>query len=310
MRPGVGRAVLASAVLATATAGALGARAATEERHASCGDAGSGAVGCHFRHTIPGDTRPAGPASATGDGARRDSPASPQGATLPAPPGVYYAYRVETGPDGRPCWRGSAADAPNGDGGGAQQRADRDYLAQSHGAALPPCPGQDVAGAPTASDIGAQPAGPAAAAPGSARPPTTTDADVSHALGSPQPRIEPGRAIAGKTAYLEIDGTARRSFTIADRTGGPDVHVDATPRYRVDWGDGTVVETSSGGGPWPNGDVTHTYQRAGHYDVVVTAEWTGRWATAGGDGGDLDGITTAGRITGFPVTEVQPVRER
>src|SRR5439155_24795062 len=132
----------------------------------------------------------------------------------------------------------------------------------------------------------AQPAASAdASAP--ATPSVTRTAEVRQQPGSPAPRIQPGRAIAGKTAFLEIGGTGPRSFDMADPLGGPGTHVDARPTYRVDWGDGTVIETSSNGGPWPHGDVTHVYQRTGHYDVVVTARRTAQWAVAHCERGEL-----------------------
>src|SRR5260370_1168655 len=76
-------------------------------------------------------------------------------------------------------------------------------------------------------------------------PPVLREADVAERLGSPAPRIQPGRAIAGKVAFLEIGGSGSRSFDMADPLGGPAAHVDARPTYRVDWGDGAVIETSS-----------------------------------------------------------------
>jgi hypothetical protein len=290
IRGKVGRAGVFAAVFALT--GALIAHAAeggNDTHQGDCTSAAHDTVDCHFTHDQPGT-----PGSPATPGTTVVQPSNgPVRPSTPADPKWVYTWQVERNAAGQPCWRGSAR--PAGTDPAAEQRAaDAAYLAQSGGAEYPPCP---VSGGP-ASD--ASPA----------TPTVVRTADVAKRLASPTPRIEPGRAIAGKVAFLEIGGSAPRSFDVADPLGGPSAHVDARPTYRVDWGDGAVTETSSNGGPWPHGDVTHTYQRTGHYDVVVTARWTAQWSGANGEGGNLDGLSTEGRIARFPVTEVQAVRER
>src|SRR5439155_26648889 len=57
-------------------------------------------------------------------------------------------------------------------------------------------------------------------------------------LPAPQPHIEPGWAITGKPAYLEIRDppTINATFTAF----GYDIAITATSTYDVDWGDGVV----------------------------------------------------------------------
>jgi hypothetical protein len=128
-------------------------------------------------------------------------------------------------------------------------------------------------------------------------------------LPRPEPRIQPGKAITGKDAYLEIGGERARAYTITNPLGGPPIVIEATAQYVVDWGDGTTTTTASQGGPWPDGDVTHVWTTAGRYDVVVAQQWSATWS-AGPAGGALRGLETFGRLDGFPVIEVQAVRNR
>ncbi|MFN2607444.1 MAG: hypothetical protein ABR511_06045 [Acidimicrobiales bacterium] len=143
--------------------------------------------------------------------------------------------------------------------------------------------------------------------PGSAVSPRTIAALGWNAvkLPAPRPSIAPGRAITGKTAYLETHGSLHDSYS-ADTPVGP-LRIDSTGTYVVDWGDGqTSWSYSSEGGPWPDGQITHVYEDVGTYDVVVTEHWTADWRI-GGASGHLTGQQTAGRIDDFPVEQVQAV---
>jgi hypothetical protein len=127
-------------------------------------------------------------------------------------------------------------------------------------------------------------------------------------LPVPAPRIAPGSAITGLPAYLETGGVVAKDFA-RDTPLGP-IGIGAHGRFSVDWGDGTHDGPFDvAGGPWPGGTITHTYTRTGAYDVVVTERWTAAWQLAG-QGGPLGGLQTVGRISRFPVTEVQAVRNR
>jgi hypothetical protein len=124
-------------------------------------------------------------------------------------------------------------------------------------------------------------------------------------LPKPQPYIAPGWAITGKYAYLETRGQLRHVFTKGTPIGP--LQITSTGRYYVDWGDGeTTGPHSAEGGPWPDGEITHTYIDVGHYDVVVTEEWTAAWSL-GPAGGSLNGQRTVGRIDDFRVEQIQVV---
>ena len=124
-------------------------------------------------------------------------------------------------------------------------------------------------------------------------------------LPRPQPHIAPGWGITGKAAYLETNGQLTHTFT-KDTPIGP-LRIDSTGGYHVDWGDGTKTGPHSiEGAPWPDGKITHTYIHVGHYDVVVTEEWSATWSL-GPASGSLSGQRTVGRIDDFRVEQVQVV---
>ena len=130
-------------------------------------------------------------------------------------------------------------------------------------------------------------------------------------LPRPEPYIAPGKAITGLEAFLEIRGSraASQSFSVF----GYNLTITATASsYDVDWGDGRWSRgVRSAGGPWPHGDVRHTYTVAGTYTVRVFENWAGTWSLAGGGGGAIEGeLQTEGRIEAFPVVQVQAVRNR
>ncbi len=124
-------------------------------------------------------------------------------------------------------------------------------------------------------------------------------------LPTPAPSIAPGWAITGKYAYLETHGQRQHTFT-RDTPFGPLVLM-ATGEYLVDWGDGEQTGPYDiEGGPWPDGQITHTYINVGTYDVVVTEQWSATWRL-GGETGTLTGLSTEGRIEDFRVEQVQAV---
>jgi len=124
-------------------------------------------------------------------------------------------------------------------------------------------------------------------------------------LPKPGPFIAPGWAITGKYAYLETHGERQHTYT-RETPFGPLV-LTATGRYSVDWGDGTQTGPYDfEGGPWPDGEITHTYIDVGIYDVVVTEQWSATWRL-GGESGTLSGLQTEGRIEDLRVEQVQAV---
>lgn len=129
------------------------------------------------------------------------------------------------------------------------------------------------------------------------------------ALPSPQPAIAPGFALAGKPAYLEARVPLTRWLS-AGTPLGP-LAVWASARVWVDWGDGHgwTGPYSSAGGPWPGGGVIHTWDSVGTVTVAVRATWTATWALDGASG-TLTSLQTTGSLDGFPVRQLQSLRDR
>jgi hypothetical protein len=125
----------------------------------------------------------------------------------------------------------------------------------------------------------------------------------------PSPRIRPGYALAGETAFLETGGTTGQAFV--DPTGAGPLDISATGQFWVDWGDGSGLSGpyATAGGPWPDGTITHVWTSAGTFTVTVFERWSARWAL-GGRGGALAGLRTEGAIPAFQVEQVVSVRNR
>lgn len=125
-------------------------------------------------------------------------------------------------------------------------------------------------------------------------------------LPRPAPYIAPGRAITGKTAYLETRGRVTQTYTNPSTPYGQ-LTIVATGSYEVDWGDGTASKQHAAEGEaWPNGQITHIYTHVGFYDIRVTERWTATWSL-GGEQGRLRTLATSGFIDDFPVEQIQAV---
>jgi len=129
-------------------------------------------------------------------------------------------------------------------------------------------------------------------------------------LPSLTPRIEPGKAIVGLRAYLETGGAP----SVTDGGGTPfgPLTITATRSITVDWADGPGSTTGpylGSGGSHPDGDIAWVYGRSGPRDVAVTQTWTATWSI-GGATGTFTGRGTTSTLFGFPVEEVQAVRNR
>ncbi|MGH9179632.1 MAG: hypothetical protein ACRD0N_13890 [Acidimicrobiales bacterium] len=156
---------------------------------------------------------------------------------------------------------------------------------------------------------------PAMGLPVCARPaaePAPADDDVARrfwdvrVLPSPALRVVPDYALTGKPVYLQIGGDRERRFEV-DNPLGADVVITATSRYVVEWGDRATTSTVSQGGPWPNGDVTHTYTHmAPEVTISVTQVWEATWS-AGDASGTLEGLRTTSSLS-LPVRQLQAVR--
>lgn len=128
-------------------------------------------------------------------------------------------------------------------------------------------------------------------------------------LPVPKPTIPPGYAICGKTAYL-VTGDAVAPAPYEFNTPLGPLTITATGSYEVDWGDGNPAGFTGPypfeGQPYPNGQITHTYDDVGTYTVTVHEEWTATWVL-GGARGTLRGLETAATIPGFDVEQLQAV---
>lgn len=153
------------------------------------------------------------------------------------------------------------------------------------------------------------PAGTATAPPGAVLPTPdqlARDFWTVRVLPAPTLRMSPDYAVTGKPIYLQIGGERQKRFDVPNPIG-PAITIETTSRYVVDWGDGTVETTTSQGGPWPDGDVTHVYTTSTRARTIrVSQQWSATWS-AGDQGGALDALRTDGSLT-FRVEQVQAVR--
>jgi hypothetical protein len=134
--------------------------------------------------------------------------------------------------------------------------------------------------------------------------------DVRH-LPSPTLEVVPAYAVVGKPVYLTIKGPPTADFHVPNPIGA-DISIAATSRYVVDWGDGSPpTTTTSQGGPWPHGDLTHVYDGdLTTATITVTQQWSATWsAPPAARGGTLDNLHTGDTLT-LRVDQIQAVRNR
>jgi hypothetical protein len=126
-------------------------------------------------------------------------------------------------------------------------------------------------------------------------------------LPFPEPNIEPGWALTGMPAYLEVGAPATFTDTVDGDALPVTIEFEATATYRVDWGDGHASEHASAGGPWPEGDIVHTYADAVDRTVVVTPVWS---VTASGAGQTFTfpEVELVSSEFELPIREMQSVR--
>ena len=147
-------------------------------------------------------------------------------------------------------------------------------------------------------------------------PPSVTAANffTTRQLPSPAVQIQPGEAVVGLLAYMQINAPTTMVFTITDGLGNR-ITITAIGSFHVDWGDGSPIENvgQDHGGPYPSGDITHAYQTAGSVNVIVTETWSASWSSQGALGnlgGAIAGRSTVGELTNFPVRDVQANRDQ
>lgn len=125
-------------------------------------------------------------------------------------------------------------------------------------------------------------------------------------LPVPAPAVAPGEMVVGWAAYLEVGSPLAHRIDEATTPFGPAIFT-LTSTVTVDWGDGEVTgPVATTGGPFPDGDLTHTYLRQGAYDIVVSQAWVATWQV-GGESGTVDGLLTEAVLEDFPVQEIEAV---
>lgn len=144
-------------------------------------------------------------------------------------------------------------------------------------------------------------------------PPPPSAADLARqwsqgaALPAPRLVVQPGHAVTGLPAYLEIHTPDRWTIAIPDPIRNDIISISCGHTgFDVDWGDHTAVDhTSSVGGPYPGGDVTHAYQGASPRDTLtVTEHWSCTWSDPLGDGGTIAGLQSTGQLP-LEIREIQ-----
>jgi hypothetical protein len=130
---------------------------------------------------------------------------------------------------------------------------------------------------------------------------TTT---LQRQLPQPQLTVQPGYAVTGLTAYLQIGTPDNLAFTFPGFHNAVSV-VCSWDHFDVNWGDGTDdPDVRSTGGPYPDGDVTHVYQQASASDDLHVVEyWSCPWHDQLGGAGVLQ-LQTANDLF-LEVREVQ-----
>jgi hypothetical protein len=131
---------------------------------------------------------------------------------------------------------------------------------------------------------------------------TTLQRELPH----PQLQVQPGYAVTGLKAYLQITTPTGLHFTFAGYRNAVFMTCSWN-HFDVNWGDGTDdPDVTSLGGPWPNGDVTHVYQDASPSDDLhVTEYWACPWTDELGAAGVLD-LQTANDLP-LEIREIQTV---
>lgn len=213
---------------------------------------------------------------------------------------TYVPYnRLSTGPDGQPCATIGYVEA------GKTPPDERLLVDPNPRETNIPIYGSDLRILETYPPCPEQPAAPGDPTPIETRAMVAARVWQHIPLPKPGPTIAPGRAITGKLAYLETKGEVSHTFRTETVFGT--LELVAHGSYSVDWGDGEksgpfLVE----GLPWPDGTITHIYQRVGKYDVIVTENWTADWSL-GDENGILPTLRTTGAIPQFPVEQIQAV---
>ncbi len=119
-------------------------------------------------------------------------------------------------------------------------------------------------------------------------------------LPSPSIAVDPNFGIAGIASYLSI--STRLSDSLATTTAFGPLTATSTGSLSISYGDSTspIGPTSLLGGPWPTGNLVHTYASPGCYAITVTETWNTTY-TVSSERGQLTGLTTQGSYPNYCV---------
>ncbi len=136
--------------------------------------------------------------------------------------------------------------------------------------------------------------------------PTFTAEDFRRLPLTPPPlTIQPARTEHLVNMPTIVYTAPAQQLLTTDLLGYP-VEVEATPMsYTWDFGDGTVLTTTSPGHPYPNQDVAHPFARPGTYTLTLTTTWTGRYRLAGTTAWATVTGTATTTTTSAPITAVE-----
>lgn len=113
----------------------------------------------------------------------------------------------------------------------------------------------------------------------------------------------PNGVLSNLPAYFQ----AQQPALHPQQFGGPQVTETITitaAHYTWEWGDNTApLATDDPGGPYPDGQVTHTYDSAAHVTVALTTEWSATYTitVAGDTFGPYNATGTVQRTQRFPI---------
>lgn len=126
---------------------------------------------------------------------------------------------------------------------------------------------------------------------------------VRNRLSIPQFSVPPGFALVGMTSYLT--STCQTNQTFFDDTPLGKATIQASGELWVKWNsmDTWLGPYDSCGTPWPNGIITHVYQKSQLATVELKETWTANWSLAGSTG-TLSGLQTSPHSQKLPVHAV------
>jgi hypothetical protein len=129
--------------------------------------------------------------------------------------------------------------------------------------------------------------------------------EIEDDLAVPTARVdEDATWVTGLEVFLEIDIAEIPAFPSEDFV------LETSRQILVDWGDGTPEElVDPPGGPYPDGDITHVYDRAEMFTIEVKAVYSTTWVQEDGARVPLGDITLSDTVE-VPVREVQAIRRR